>query len=736
MNWDWNLILKRLVGAFVWGLALAIGAWNISVFSGILGAFLGGAAGFLAGPLLAGTRLRTPTFLVGGALVGGAGLWLAGLPARSRILAGVFGPEAAYALSDGLVWFLGALVLVATLHATTLRHSWVLAIELALVCLALVTPMSAHRDGFISRPHFFIDPLWSHGWDPLPFLMGLGALTAATLLVLSVGLFNRRNTLLDLGLLLFLAFLVVVFLPLNKLQQLAPQQQPMGQQGQGGEQGQPPPPSGKDPNDSDKEGQSDKRPQDRDNDGDGGKPRPVALVIFHDDFTPSDGYYYFRQKAMSMFNGARLVDDTTGLADRDVPQGFPSTGPEADPRGARIVPEPVDPSLVRTVRTSVNLIIAHPLPFGLLNPTRMEGAGNPDKDHFIRSYKVESAAFVGELSSLLGRQAGSRSWARDLWTHYTRIPEDPRYQKLAGEIVGRLQEKYRQDPLAKAVMIKLWLESEGTYSMRRRVLDSDDAVAKFLFGDKVGYCVHFAHAATYLARAVGIPARVATGYAADARYRFEGSALLIQDTNSHAWCEIYLEGVGWVPLDVAPRQTDAQPPPPPDPDLQRMLGELARKEAPTAEGRPQEKKSLTDMARRALKVLAQAVVFVLVLGFLAASVAKVLRRLGPYLGPDRTLLQRTFRAALDCLSDVGVRRPYGDSRERFARDLGDRYEALGPLTELHMHSSLGDPNQPFELEARMVRQHYRELGRQIRRHTPWWRRMLGLLNPFSWLFVR
>ncbi len=736
MNWDWNLVLKRLVGAFVWGLSLALGAWHLSVFSGILGAFLGGAAGFLAGPLVAGTRLRTPTFVVGGSLLGAATLWLAGLPARSRVLAGLLGPEAAYALSDGLTWFLGALILVATLHAATLRHAWILAVELALVCLALVTPMSAHRDGFISRPHFFIDPLWSQGWDPVPFLMGLGALTAATLLVLSVGRFNRRNTLIDLGLLLLLAFLVVVFLPLNRLQQLAPQQQPMGQPGDAGEQGQPPPPSGKNPKDSDQDASPDKKPQDSENDGEGGKPRPVALVLFHDDFTPSDGYYYFRQKTMSMFNGARLVDDTTGLADLDVPPGFPSAGPEADPRGARIVPEPVDSRRVRRVRTSVNLIVAHPQPFGLLNPIRMEAAGNPDPDHFIRSYKVESSAYIGELSALLGRRAGSSAWSRQLWDHYTRIPQDPRYQKLATEITGRLQEKYRQDPLAKAVMIKLWLESEGTYSMRRRVLDSDDAVAKFLFGDRVGYCVHFAHAATYLARAVGLPARVATGYAADARYRFEGSALLIQDTNSHAWCELYLEGVGWVPLDVSPRQTDAQPPPPPDPDLQRMLGELARKEAPTPEGRPQPKKSLTEMARQALKLLARAAAFLVVAGILAAWVTKAVRRAGPYLGPGSTRLRRTFRAALDCLSDVGVRRPYGDSRERFARDQGDRFEALGPLTELHMRSSLGDPDQPFEPDAQVLRQHYRELGRQIRRHTPWWRRLLGMLNPFSWLLVR
>ena len=736
MSWDWNLVLKRLVGAFVWGLALAVGASNLAVGLGIFGAFLGGAAGFLVGPLLAGTRLRTGTILLGGSFLGGLVTWLAGLPARTPLLASTLGPEGAYTISDGSTWFLGALVFVAALHAATLRHAGFLALELAVVALALVAPLSAHRDGFISRPHFFVDFLWSRGFDPVPFLVAVGALTAGTVLVLSVGRFNRRNTLLDLGLLLALAGLLTLLLPLNKLQQLAPKQEPLGLQGRGREKGDPPPPmkpqKGKEKEEPEKRKQE-PRPEDQ---GEGGKPSPVALVLFHDDFVPADGFYYFRQKVMSMFNGARLVDDTTGLADQDVPDHFPAAGPEAEPGGVGIRPEPVDPALTRKVETGVHLIVSHTLPFGLLNPVRMEARGNPDASQFVRAYHVESQAFVGELSSLVGRRAGNPAWSRELREHYLRMPEDPRYRELAGKITGRLQERYREDPLAKAVMLKLWLEAEGTYSQKVRILDSDDAVARFLFGDKVGYCVHFAHAATYLARASGIPARVATGYAVDARYRYEGSALLIQDTNSHAWCEIYLEGVGWVPLDVAPRRSDSNPPPPPDADLQRMLGQLARKEAPSLEGRPGPKRSLTDLAWKALGMAGRALGVLALLGLAGAALGKAVRRVAPYVGPAETRVKSTLRAALDCLADVGVFRPFGDTRERFARDQQERFEALAPLTEALMRRSLGSPDHPAPPDPKVLLGHYRALGRQIRGHIPGWRRLLGLLNPFSWLFVR
>src|SRR5690606_26724776 len=62
----------------------------------------------------------------------------------------------------------------------------------------------------------------------------------------------------------------------------------------------------------------------------------------------------------------------------------------------------------------------------------------------------------------------------------------------------------------------------------------------FLFGDLTGYCVHFAHAAVFLMRAVGVPARVGTGYALPEANRQGGSALLLRNSDQHAWPEVYL----------------------------------------------------------------------------------------------------------------------------------------------------------------------------------------------------
>ena len=71
-----------------------------------------------------------------------------------------------------------------------------------------------------------------------------------------------------------------------------------------------------------------------------------------------------------------------------------------------------------------------------------------------------------------------------------------------------------------------------------------DPTADFLFGDRTGYCVHFAHAAVLLWRALGIPARVGTGYRTEEDDRHGSSTILIRASDAHAWPELYLDGIG------------------------------------------------------------------------------------------------------------------------------------------------------------------------------------------------
>ncbi len=751
---DLNHIFKTIVSASIWAFALAVGAYDISVAMGIFGAFLGGFIGFVLGGPLAKTRLRTWTILAIGAIGYPILRWICTIPVRSAFAATLLGSESAYTLSDASLWFLGSILLVSVLHACTVRRSWFLALEVAVIASCLISPMAGHRDGFINRPYYFVDPLWSGGHDPVTWLfLPVGILVACTLLIMAVGRFNKRNTVIDLMILLFITLLIGIYLPLNKINQLIPQQENMGLQGQAREQGDPPPPQSDDQNkdkDKDKDQNQDQNKDQNQDQNEGGQgssnnnedendendsspppqPKPVAIVVFEDDYTPADGYYYFRQSAQSMFNGIRLVEDTTGKADTDIAAFFPGT----DADESLVTPEPQNTEQSAKVHTDVSLIVSHTLPFGLIAPQKFTAKNNPDPSQFVRAYSVDSLIFKGQISDLLAANVGNPQWPEDLKAHYLKMPDDPRYKELADKILVDLPAQFTDMPVAKAAVMKLWLEKEGTYDNKVKIQDKDDVVAKFLFGDKIGYCVHFAHSMAYLCRAAGIPSRVATGYAAPAEYRYGGTALMLQDNSSHAWCEIYVEGLGWYPVDVSPQNCNCEPPTPPDADLQRMLGEMSRGESTNKDGKPQKNADLQIESQMVVKILGLCVAALIVLFILFAYVMKIFRRLSIYTGGLKVKLTTVFIAALDSLADVGVRREYGEAREDFATRVYDRFPALKALTAHHMKKALGE--SPVECTSQELMKHYKDLKKQIRSNFPWWRRLIGLINPISWLFVK
>jgi transglutaminase-like putative cysteine protease len=86
-----------------------------------------------------------------------------------------------------------------------------------------------------------------------------------------------------------------------------------------------------------------------------------------------------------------------------------------------------------------------------------------------------------------------------------------------------------------------------------------DSVDGFLFDSKRGFCGHYASAFATLMRAVGIPARVVTGYQGGTYNRFADYWILRQ-SDAHAWDEIWIDGHGWLRIDptsmIAPERVE------------------------------------------------------------------------------------------------------------------------------------------------------------------------------------
>lgn len=81
-------------------------------------------------------------------------------------------------------------------------------------------------------------------------------------------------------------------------------------------------------------------------------------------------------------------------------------------------------------------------------------------------------------------------------------------------------------------------------------VDSEGAFLDyFLLETGEGYCSYFATAFVLLAREEGIPARYVEGFCVPMT---ENKRMTVTSEMAHAWPEVYLEGIGWIPFEPTP----------------------------------------------------------------------------------------------------------------------------------------------------------------------------------------
>ncbi len=126
---------------------------------------------------------------------------------------------------------------------------------------------------------------------------------------------------------------------------------------------------------------------------------------------------------------------------------------------------------------------------------------------------------------------------------YTRLPSglDPRIKALAAQITARAPTMYD-----KVSALEDYLRNNYTYDATISAPPPGaEAASWFLFDSKRGFCNYFATAMTLMAREMGIPARVATGYT-NGKYDPKTNEWDITGTDAHAWTQIYFAGYGWI----------------------------------------------------------------------------------------------------------------------------------------------------------------------------------------------
>jgi transglutaminase-like putative cysteine protease len=133
----------------------------------------------------------------------------------------------------------------------------------------------------------------------------------------------------------------------------------------------------------------------------------------------------------------------------------------------------------------------------------------------------------------------------DITTRYLALPGSvpQRVLDLAASIAGGTETRYDG-----ANAIESYLRAY-TYTLDLPAPPTNrDLVDYFLFEQQEGYCDYYASAMVVMARAVGIPARLASGYA-QGTYDPEAGRWVVTEQDSHSWVEVYFAGIGWVEFE-------------------------------------------------------------------------------------------------------------------------------------------------------------------------------------------
>ncbi len=161
----------------------------------------------------------------------------------------------------------------------------------------------------------------------------------------------------------------------------------------------------------------------------------------------------------------------------------------------------------------------------------------------LRAGSRYSVASEISNASAADLRTATQAYPAEVRQRYLTLPPIPeRVHQLALQLTAPEMNSYD-----KAVAIESYLRSLP-YTLDLPPPPSDrDAVDYFLFDVRTGYCDYFASAMAVLARSVGIPARVVSGYATGDRQ--DDGSYLVKDSNSHSWTEVYLPPYGWIPFE-------------------------------------------------------------------------------------------------------------------------------------------------------------------------------------------
>ena len=244
----------------------------------------------------------------------------------------------------------------------------------------------------------------------------------------------------------------------------------------------------------------------------------LAFRVEFEKEKPPQQELYWRAKVFERFNGQDWLPDV-----------LPASAPLSAQQARYHYQLVVEPHFQRSL-------------FSLGQVHQIQGQVRPGAAGLIESYQQISRRFSYGLRSdgEAVAQQNNEEAIRNLILRHS----NPQASALAVQLK-------QQHPTASAyakALYQYFQNNQFSYSLRPPVLNKQAQIDQFLFEHRIGFCGHYASAASYLFRAAGIPARVVGGYQGGS-WQGAGDYLQVLQKDAHAWVE-YLDQGRWQRFDA------------------------------------------------------------------------------------------------------------------------------------------------------------------------------------------
>jgi len=186
-----------------------------------------------------------------------------------------------------------------------------------------------------------------------------------------------------------------------------------------------------------------------------------------------------------------------------------------------------------------------------------------------KNYPNDTISCIRYLSNVLSSlklEPINEYYSEFVFNNYLDVHSSSQLDRAYNDILSTLPAEWYTETEKTADIasaVKKYFNDQGfKYDLHPGKTESGKDFIDDFMDKKKGYCAYFASAGTLLMRKFGIPARYCEGYVIDPlQFKTNNGQNEANptDRDAHAWCEVFINGYGWLPVEFTPGYDNTNP---------------------------------------------------------------------------------------------------------------------------------------------------------------------------------